>query len=379
MPATRSGFDHGRMQTALAGSDLPPSPDGRSRIRVAVIFGGRNGEHDVSCRSALAVLRFLDYARYEAVPLLITREGAWVVGTALRSAPDDLVMPGTGPAGSSAAAGLADALHSLRSADVAFPCLHGPYGEDGRLQGLLEFAGVPYVGSGVLAGAATMDKEFTKKIVAAEGIAVADGVVLRAGGTDIDVPTRARLGLPVFVKPARSGSSVGVSRVGDWADLTAAVTVARQWDDKVLVEAAVAGREVDVALLQRPDGEVVAGPPLEIEVSGGGAFFDFDAKYRAGGARFVVPAELPPATAARLVDAAHRAFDALGCRGLLRADFFLPEVDGELTPVLNEVNALPGLTELSQFPLIWAAAGLSYPDLVDCLLSTALADRAGRR
>jgi len=344
--------------------------DDRAPIRVAVVFGGRSAEHDVSCRSALSVLRFLDYERYEAVPVRIARDGRWATGAAIQSAPDDLaaVEAMLGPPGS-----VFDALPALRSVDVAFPCLHGPYGEDGRLQGLLDCVGVRYVGSGVLASAATMDKEFTKKLVAAAGIAVADGVVLRPGESALDLTpaTRDRLGLPLFVKPARSGSSVGVTRVDRWEDLAAAVDTAREWDDKVLIEAAVIGREVDVALLQRPDGAVIAGPALEIEVADPGSFFDFDAKYEAGGAAFVIPADLKPSTTAELADTARLAFEVLGCRGLLRADFFLVEVDGELRPVLNEVNALPGLTEFSQFPRIWAAAGVSYPELLDRLLTAA--------
>jgi D-alanine-D-alanine ligase len=225
----------------------------------------------------------------------------------------------------------------------------------------------------VLASATAMDKEFAKKIVAAEGIAVADGVVLRAGDDDLPPADRARLGLPVFVKPARGGSSVGVSRVDDWAGLTAAIAVARRCDTKVLIEAAVIGREIDIALLQTPGGEVIAGPALEIKVAGDSAFFDFDAKYRSAAAEFVIPADLDPGTARVLAEAACRVFDALGCAGLLRVDFFLTTVDGRPVPVFNEVNSLPGLTELSQFPQIWRAGGIPYPELLDHLVGTALA------
>ena len=332
-----------------------------TRTRVAVIFGGRSTEHDVSCRSALSVLRYLDPERYDVVPVRISRDGVWSID------------PGE-PAGAPLASMLA-VLDRLRDVDVVLPCLHGPYGEDGTLQGLLDQAGIPYVGSGVLASATAMDKEFAKKIVAAEGVTVADGVVLRAGVDDVAPADRARLGLPVFVKPARGGSSVGVSRVDDWADLAAAVKVARECDTKVLVEAAVTGREIDIALLELPGGAVVAGPALEIKVAGGSAFFDFEAKYQDAAAEFVIPAELDEPTARLLADTARRVFAALGCAGLLRADFFLTTVDGRAVPVFNEVNTLPGLTEHSQFPQIWRAGGIPYPELLDRLLSTAKAAR----
>jgi D-alanine-D-alanine ligase len=330
------------------------------KTRVAVLFGGRSAEHDVSCRSAASVFRFLDRTRYDVLPIRISRAGIWEVGADTGAGAEFPSRPST-----SNLASLITALGALRTADVAFPVLHGPFGEDGTLQAVLETADVPYVGSGVLASAAAMDKQFTKTIVAAEGIAVADGIVLRDGAGDDEVSgaVRARLGLPVFVKPARSGSSVGVSRVDDWADLQQAIALARKHDSKVLVEAAVVGREVDVAVLQRPDGTLDVGPALEI--NHGASFFDFDAKYTPGAAEFVIPAELRPEESALLAETARRVFEALGCAGLLRVDFFLTAAG----MVMNEVNTLPGLTELSQFPQIWKAAGVSYPELLDRLLS----------
>ncbi|GAA2874986.1 D-alanine--D-alanine ligase [Actinoplanes cyaneus] len=329
------------------------------RTRVAVIFGGRSAEHDISCGSAASVLRFLDRGRYEVLPIRIARDGVWQIGT-------DTGTSAVFPAGStSPLTSMIAALGALRTADVAFPVLHGPFGEDGTVQGLLETAGIRYVGSGVLASATGMDKQFTKTIVAAEGVAVAPGVVLRDGDDDVTDPDRERLGLPVFVKPARGGSSVGVSRVDDWADLEQALVLARKHDTKVLVEAAVDGREVDLAVLQRTDGTLDVGPALEIRH--GASFFDFDAKYTPGAAEFVIPADLDQVQRGQLEDAARRVFTALGCAGLLRADFFLTA--GGV--VLNEVNTLPGLTELSQFPRIWRAAGMPYPELLDHLLSTA--------
>ncbi|GAA2711297.1 D-alanine--D-alanine ligase family protein [Actinoplanes palleronii] len=333
------------------------------KIRVAVIFGGRSAEHDVSCRSASSVFRFLDRDRYQVVPIRISRAGRWQVGTDGA----EPVFPAE-PTGQTSLASILDALATLRGVDVVFPVLHGPFGEDGTLQAVLEMARIPYVGSGVLASATAMDKAFTKTIVAAEGIPVADGVVLR-GEEQVTPADRDRLGLPVFVKPARSGSSVGVSRVDDWDDLAEAIALARKHDTKVLVEAAVLGREVDMAVLQRPDRTIEVGPALEINHSA--SFFDFDAKYTPGAAAFTIPADLKPEHRDLLEDTARRVFEALGCAGLLRVDFFLTEVDGAAVVVMNEVNTLPGLTELSQFPQIWRSDGLSYPDLLDQLVSTA--------
>ncbi len=355
------------------------------RIRVALIFGGRSGEHDVSCFSAAGMLSHLSPERYEVVPIWITPEGRWVVGSdkprtgavdvpLLLSMtpyePDDITDDLRAPLHS-----ILDALTVLRTVDVALPALHGPYGEDGTLQSLLASAGVPYVGNGILTSATGMDKEHTKKLLRAAGLDVTDAVVLRHGRDTLTDDERARLGLPVFVKPAHGGSSLGVSRVDDWADLPAAVAIARKSEDKVLVEAAVLGREVDLAVLERPDGSVQAGPALEIRVTEEHDFFDYDAKYSGEGSAFDIPAKLAPQVAAQLAEQAVRVFEVLDCVGLLRVDFFLR--DGVL-PVVNEVNTLPGLTPHSQFPQIWQAAGVSYAELLDILVTTALV-RRGRR
>ncbi|WP_304598499.1 D-alanine--D-alanine ligase family protein [Plantactinospora sp. BC1] len=326
-----------------------------SPIRVAVLSGGRSGEHRISRRSAASVLANLDRARYRPEPVLITRTGQWVFGTG---------TPVT----------VFEAIERLRTTDVIFPTLHGPYGEDGTLQAVLELTGVPYVGNGVLASAAGMDKEFTKKLLAAEGIPVADAVVSKPTDPEC-VPPQAelrRLGLPVFVKPARAGSSLGVTRVTDWTELPAALEWARSSDPKVLVEAAVPGREIDLAVLERPDGRLEVGPPLEIRVTGERPFFDYDAKYDDPETVFEVPARLDGAVTAELSDLAVRAFRALGCAGLARIDFFLR--DG-VHPVLNEVNTFPGFTPVSQYPRIWQVAGMDYPELLDVLVDNALARR----
>ncbi|MFI5494458.1 D-alanine--D-alanine ligase family protein [Actinoplanes sp. NPDC051859] len=347
------------------------------KTRVAVLFGGRSTEHDVSCKSAASVVQSLDRDRYEVVPIRITVDGEWIVGTDQAAGTvDDAALramtpepPGPRPA---VVESLFRALEALRDVDVVMPILHGPYGEDGTVQSVLELAGIPYVGSGVLASAASMDKEFTKKILAAEGIQVAAGVVLRS---EQDVVTRAeqsRLGLPAFVKPSRGGSSIGVSRVDDWAELPAALEAAQLCDTKVLVEAGVPGREIDVGVLELPDGRLVASPPLEIRMVGEG-FFDFDAKYREGRTEFVVPADLDPDTTEWLGAEAIRVFRTLGCAGLLRVDFFVDPVHG-LT--VNEVNTMPGFTAASQFPRMWQAAGTTYPELLDLMIATALAGAA---
>ena len=243
-----------------------------SRVRVAVVFGGRSSEHAISCVSAGSILRNLDPDRYEVVPVGITPDGAWVLSSAT---PESLAiadgrLPEVGDASGTALALTADpgrrgelvsidgsaAGEVLASVDVVFPVLHGPYGEDGTIQGLLELAGVPYVGAGVLASAAGMDKEFTKKLLVAEGLPVGDHIVLRAGHDTVEAEQQQRLGLPVFVKPARGGSSIGVSRVTSWDELPAAVAAARVHDPKVIVEAAIPGRELECGVLELPDGRV---------------------------------------------------------------------------------------------------------------------------
>ncbi|MEU7399599.1 D-alanine--D-alanine ligase family protein, partial [Streptomyces albogriseolus] len=252
--------------------------------RLAVLYGGQSGEHEVSRRSGESILAGLDPERYQVTEVLIDTDGGWHV--------DGSPTP------------LPQALRVLRAQDVVFPALHGPYGEDGTVASLLEWLGVPYVGNGVFASAAGMDKGVTKRLLAADGLRVSPGVTLRPG-EHLSTAEQQRLDLPVFVKPARAGSSLGVVRVTDWAALPAALDQAREVDPKVLVEQGARGREIDVAVLQYPDGRVQAGPPLEIRVSGAG-FFDYDAKYD-GGAVFEIPAPLDPTTTEVLQDRAIRA------------------------------------------------------------------------
>ena len=360
------------------------------RVRVAVVFGGRSGEHAISCVSAGSVLANLDRERFDVVPVGITRDGAWVVGAddPRELAIDDralpsvdasrpaLALPGDPTRGGLLVLEPGRAGEVFAGVDVVFPVLHGPYGEDGTIQGLLELAGVPYVGAGVLASAAGMDKEFTKKLLAADGLPVGDHVVLRPGTATLTEADRERLGLPVFVKPARAGSSLGITRVTAWGDLDAAVATARQHDPKVLVEAAIVGREIECAVLERPDGTVVSSLPAEIRIVGEAAFYDFDAKYLDDVCEFDVPAKLDDDVAEQLRDMAVAAFRALDGQGLARVDFF---VGPDAAVTVNEVNTMPGFTPISMYPRAWAVTGVDYPSLLTTLVETALARGTGLR
>ncbi|MGW0246996.1 D-alanine--D-alanine ligase family protein [Nocardia goodfellowii] len=369
-----------------------------NRIRVAVVFGGRSNEHEVSCRSAGSVLRNLDPEKYEAVPIGITREGSWVLGgseVAAMGLPDasgTAALPSvdatgaaltltTDPQRAGQLVALDDApIAELGSVDVVFPILHGPFGEDGTLQGMLELAGVPYVGPGVLASAAGMDKEFTKKLFAAEGLPIGVQVVLRPGTKTLTDAEREHLGLPVFVKPARAGSSIGITKVADWDDLEAAIAFAREHDPKVIIEAGIVGREVECAVLEFPDGRVEASVVAEIlmpeaDVSTAPQFYDFDTKYIDDVCEFDVPAKLDDDVSDRIRELAVQAFRALDCQGLARVDFFVT-ADG---PVLNEINTMPGFTSISLYPRMWEATGIDYTTLISTLIDTAIARGTGLR
>ncbi|BDH58335.1 D-alanine--D-alanine ligase [Tsukamurella sp. PLM1] len=358
---------------------------------MAVVFGGRSSEHAVSCVSAGSILAHLDPDRYDVVPVGITRAGSWVLshadskaltfsGRSLPSVPEgpsDLtLLPGA--AGAELVSVDADAAGTvLGDVDVVFPVLHGPYGEDGTLQGLLEMVGAPYVGAGVLASAAGMDKEFAKKLLAAEGLPVGDFHVLRQRDTEVPPEVLHRLGLPLFVKPARGGSSIGITRVTDLAELGAAIAEARRWDPKVIIEAAVIGREVEIGVLERPDGTVCASAIAEIEMAADAehAFYDFETKYLDDRAQYTVPANLTEHEAAVIGDLAVRAFHAFDCQGLARVDFF-QTADG---PVINEVNTMPGFTSTSMYPRMFAESGVAYAELLTVLIDTALARGTGLR
>jgi D-alanine-D-alanine ligase len=331
--------------------------------RIAVILGGRSSENPISIASAQSVVGALESAGDEVLAIEVGRDGRWQLGSAGR--PE---LPARLP-GKEVATTLSDV-------DVVFPVLHGAYGEDGTIQGLLEMAGLPYVGAGVFASAAGMDKEFTKKLLVADGLPVGDLVVLRPGTPTLTEEQRERVGLPVFVKPARAGSSVGITRVTDWAALDDAISAARAHDPKVLVEAAIIGREVECGVLELPDGTVRASLPAEIRIVGPAAFYDFDAKYLDDVCEFDIPAKLDDDVTVRVQDAAVAAFRALDCQGLARVDFFLG-ADG--VPVVNEVNTMPGFTSISMYPRMWAVTGVDYPTLLATLVDTALARGTGLR
>lgn len=318
------------------------------RLRVAVLGGGRSSEHDVSLRSAASVAGGLDSSRFDVVSITISRTGLW---TDTAGEPVAVTPGAGGPLG----------------CDVVFPALHGPYGEDGTVQGLLEILGVPYVGSGVLGSALTMDKERCKSVLRDAGIDVAREVVVHRHQARAEMHEQiAALGYPVFVKPARLGSSVGISRVENAAEIDAALDLALSHDEKVLVEELLVGDEVECSVLGLP-------PNLTISEVGRIGFhnewYDYDAKYSDGGSWLEVPAELPSETATRLRDTAARAFTLCDCHGMARVDFFHTD-EGRL--VLNEINTIPGFTATSYYARMFEASGVAYSDLLTRLIELAL-------
>jgi D-alanine-D-alanine ligase len=366
--------------------------------RIAVVFGGRSSEHAVSCSTAGSVLNAIDTERYDVIPVGITHEGRWVLES---DDPERLAITGAEKLpevdGSRALVALSHdsggselVVHepssvprTLGEVDAVFPLLHGPWGEDGTVQGLLEMAGVRYVGAGVLASAIGMDKHYMKVVFQAQGLPVLPYTVITPRLWQTDRPAYHEsvdsLGYPVFVKPCRGGSSIGISKVHDRSELDAAVELARQHDPKVLVEvAAEGGREIECGVIQGfgsnpPDASVAA----EIRIGGEHEFYDFAAKYLPEEhTELTVPADLPEALAAKVQELSVRAFEALSCEGLARVDFFLLP-DERL--VINEINTMPGFTPSSMFPRMWAASGLDYPALVDRLIQLALHRDTGLR
>jgi D-alanine-D-alanine ligase len=353
---------------------------------VAVVYGGRSSEHGISVVSAGSVIGALDPGKYDVIPVGITPSGQWMLTDATpeslqitgRTLPEvekgtAVVLPADPGAQSLIAFEPGAAVQILESVDVVFPVLHGRFGEDGTIQGMLEMAGIPYVGAGVFASAAGMDKEFTKILLAAAGLDVGRYRVLRRERPWSAVELH-DLGLPVFVKPARSGSSVGITKVTEWSALDEAVETAFAHDSKVLVEAGVIGREIECGVLENPDGQPEASVPAEIRLVRGHDWYDFDAKYLDDACEFDIPAQLPAPVTSAIQDAACRAFTALDCSGLARVDFFVAEDD---RVVLNEINTMPGFTHISMYPQMWAASGVDYPTLVDRLVQAALRRSSG--
>ncbi|WP_069815011.1 D-alanine--D-alanine ligase family protein [Streptomyces sp. TP-A0874] len=375
-----------------------PAPE--RKPRVAVVFGGRSSEHTISVATAGAVLRAIDRTKYDVLPIGITPEGRWVLtaddpdrmtlgGPALPSveqlteaAEGGVLLPVDPSVREVVLSEPGSVPKQLGEVDVVFPVLHGPYGEDGTIQGLLELSGVPYVGSGVLASAVGMDKEYMKRVFISYGLPVGPYEVIRPREWENDrsavrkriVDFTADHGWPVFVKPSRGGSSVGISKVSGPGELDEAIEQARRHDPKVVVEALLRGREIECGVLEFEDGPR-ASVPAEIPAVSSHDFYDFEAKY-IDSAAGVVPAALSTEETARVRELAVRAFDAVSCEGLVRADFFLLE-DGEL--VINEINTMPGFTPISMYPRMWKHSGVDYPELVDHLIQAALRRSTGLR
>ncbi|WP_369392103.1 D-alanine--D-alanine ligase family protein [Streptomyces sp. CG1] len=385
----------------MSTENLPQSPEQPSRKpRVAVVFGGRSSEHGISMVTGGAVLGAIDRTKYDVLPIGITREGRWVLTAdePERMAITDRRVPAVEDLAESTEGGVVlpvdpanrEVVYSepgsvpkaLGEVDVVFPVLHGPYGEDGTLQGMLELSGVPYVGAGVLASAVGQDKEYMKRIFTSYGLKVGPYVVIRPREWQQDEPAARKKiidlagehGWPLFVKPARAGSSIGITKVDDLSGLDEAIATAQAHDPKILVEAAVRGREIECGVLEFEDGPR-ASVPAEIPPPQTHAYYDFEAKY-IDSTPGIVPAPLTGEQTAEVQRLAVEAFEAVSCEGLVRADFFLTE-DGEF--VINEINTLPGFTPISMYPQMWQASGVSYPELIDRLVQAALRRSTGLR
>ncbi len=357
------------------------------KLTVALLFGGRSSEHEISCSTAAGVLSAIDRSKYDVIPVGITKDGAFTLQ------PDDAALFAMNPEAMPVVHDNGTRIHwpssvlsreltvtdasgetrSLGNVDVVFPILHGPFGEDGTIQGLLELAGIPYVGNGVLASSLGMDKHFAKTALEGAGVAVAPWVTVspRTWSTDRETllaEVRA-LGLPLFVKPARAGSSVGVTKVSTLDDLDAALEVAFAEDSRALIEAAIVGREVECGVLSGRGGTAPRVSVAGEIIMHGREFYDFEAKYiDPDAAELVCPASLEPDELAEMQRIAARAFDAIGGSGLARVDFFYTGSEF----VVNELNTMPGFTPISMYPKCWQATGMSYPELIDELIQLGL-------
>ncbi|MEV8182956.1 D-alanine--D-alanine ligase family protein [Specibacter sp. NPDC078692] len=373
------------------------SPATTAPIRVAILFGGRSSEHAVSCVTAAGVLGAIDRTKYSVVPIGIAKNGQWVLaaegidGWSLSGGALPEVTPGEQTVSLAHLGGghqlvLSEAgqlPQELGAVDVVFPLLHGPWGEDGTLQGMLELSDTRYVGAGVLASAMGMDKHFMKVVFESAGLTVGPYIAVTDREWSVD-PAKVRervaaLGFPVFVKPARAGSSMGISKVDSLAELDTAIAEAREHDLKLVIEAGIVGREIEVAVLEGRGSETPrVSLPGEIAMANDEhAFYDFEAKYVQGNAvNLSCPADMPDADIERVRELAAVAFDSVGAEGLSRVDFFYTEA-GEL--IINEINTMPGFTPSSMYPQMWQASGLSYPELIDELLQLALTRKVGLR
>jgi D-alanine-D-alanine ligase len=365
--------------------------------RVAVVFGGRSSEHAISCITAGSVLAAIDPDVYDVIPIGIATDGRWVLESGdperLRITDADKLPSVDGTRAAIALAPDASSTdlvvtepsqppRTLGEVDVVFPLLHGPWGEDGTIQGMFEMAGVRYVGAGVLASAVSMDKAYMKIVLAAAGLPVLPSVTVTAREWAA-APAACReragaLGYPLFVKPARGGSSIGISKAHHAAELDACIEEAHRHDSKALVEVSAEGtREVECGVLQALDGTPETSMPAELRVGGDHEFYDFAAKYLPDEHTEIdIPADLSPEVTAEVRDLAARAFEAVGCEGLARVDFF---VGPDSSVIVNEINTMPGFTPTSMYPQMWAATGVDYPALVDRLIRLALARDTGLR
>jgi D-alanine-D-alanine ligase len=340
-----------------------------SKKRVAILFGGRSSEHEISCISAGGVLGAIDRERFEPILIGITRTGKWVL---VDQATTLAIRNGKLPEVDQSLPAINADIHGFTvngeslDIDVLFPLLHGPYGEDGTVQGLCEMAGIRYVGSGVLASAVAMDKSFAKPIFEASGLKVAPGVVLKKG--EWSASQIQGLQYPLFVKPARSGSSRGTTKVKNFAELAPAIEHGFEFDTKVMIEEAIVGREIECGVIESA-GSAVASPIGEIKILGDYEFYDFQAKYLDDATTVLFPEDLAHGVEAAIQSAAITAFHALGCEGLARVDFFYSQ-DGEI--IINELNTMPGFTPTSMFPKLWNRAGVNYSEVITRLIDAAL-------
>ncbi len=349
-------------------------------LRIAVLYGGRSAEHDVSVLSATNVMGALDPARYDAVPVFITRDGRWLLAsfadgrlTTPAAGTEVCLLPGGHGRMVAFAAG--GGARELATVDILFPVLHGLPGEDGSVQGLAEVAGVPLAGCGILGSAVALDKDVAKRLFHEAGLAAARAVTIHPGAAPAFAEVERTLGLPFFVKPARQGSSVGVTKVNASQEFAGALADGFRYDTKLLAEAFVRGREIECAVLEDADGSLFVSRPGEIVPAERHGFYTYDAKYiDETGAALKVPADLPPEVEAKVREMAAAAFRVLGCDGMARADFFVTADGGVL---VNELNTIPGFTDISMYSKAMAASGVSYAEIIDRLVAHGLR-RAGR-
>jgi D-alanine-D-alanine ligase len=349
----------------------------KKRLRVGVLFGGRSGEHEVSLASAASVIRALDPEKYEVVPIGISKDGRWLVGTTAHRMLPDVLKSGERvvlPPDPSAAALVPLAAGTGQPSvtiDVAFPVLHGTFGEDGTIQGLLDLAGLPYVGAGVLGSAVGMDKDVQKRLFEQAGLPIVPFLAIRRSDWEKDRAAiikliKKKLRFPLFVKPATLGSSVGMTRVTKPQEIGPAMDLAAEFALKIVVECGIVGREIEVSVLGNDD--VRASVPGEIVPHR--EFYDYAAKYLEEGTRLVIPARLTKKQVAQFQDYAIRSFRAIEGTGMARCDFFLEKRTGKI--FVNELNTIPGFTSISMYPKLWEASGLPYSELIDCLIGLAL-------